>query len=330
MHKVVFVTLYYNRASEVDVTLTSMLAAKIDGVHIIAVDDGSTDHTYEELLKFKEYGVEVITGKNKGFSKCLYDVLDGVDSQYIAICGSGDICHKDRILDQIELMDNRPDISFCGTASRNIDIDSNKVVDIQKFSDGELAAQDFYESPPFTHGTVMIRTSAYKKVGGYDSRFYFCQDWDLWFRLLEVGKGYFINKNLYDRRLLLDGASFNAKKTEKQLVYKYLALFFFKNKNLDRDEYMNNLVLDKVIHDLNFSNEIRKDMSSRYIKLFIIRDFSGARELRDILNERYDGLLFKCLLIFYLIKIPVKYNIGVSFLSGFLRSGLYLFRKFSK
>lgn len=328
MHKIVFITLYYNRSAEVDVTLQSMLAAKTENMHIIAVDDGSTDDTYQKLLQYQDCGVEVVTGENKGFTKSLCNLLEKVDSEYIAICGSGDICHKDRIRTQLDIMDLNKNIAFCGTSSRNIDIEKNQVVDYQNFKEGFLEAANFFDSPPFTHGTVMIRTSAYKAVGGYDERFYLCQDWDLWLRLLSVGDAYFINKNLYDRRLLLDGASFNAQKAELQLVYKYLALYFYKNQNINRDLYLDNFDMKNIINSLNIKNKIRSNMSSRFIKLVLLRDFKGATTTRSILNENYGGLLLKYTIVFYLIFIPIRFNIGVSFLSRFLRVIFDLFRKF--
>lgn len=330
MYKVVFITIYYNRAAEVDVTLRSMLAAKNEDVHIIAVDDGSTDDTYNNLLKYEPYGVEVITSENRGFTKTLSSLLENIDSEYIAICGSGDVCHKDRISTQIQFMDSHQDVVFCGTASRNIDAETYEVVDYQKYNDGYLSKKDFNESPPFTHGAAVIRASAYHQVGGYDTKFLFCQDWDLWLRLLDIGKGYFINQNLYDRRLLLDGASFNAKKTEKQLIYKYLALFFSKNKNIDRKIYMNSRDVDSIVIDLKLAQKIRKDMCARLIKLYLMKDVKGSQELMGIINEKYHGIYLPYLIIYTIIYIPVKYNLGLSYISKTLRSTLSFIRKFHK
>lgn len=328
MYKVLFVTFYYNRASEVKLTLDSMVKAKVDRTHVVAVNDGSMDNTLDVLLDYKNKNndIEIISQKNTGFSKCIASILEDVNTEYIAICGSGDICHKERLKRQVELMDRMPDVVFCGTASRNIDINTNKVIDLQEFSEGEIYAKDLLNAPPFTHGTVMIRASAYKKVGGYDPNFIFSQDWDLWFRLLSIGKGYFINEQLYDRRLLLDGASFNAKKAEIQLFFKYLAIYFNNNKTVDRNNYLKNLDFNKIKKDLNLEDKIKKDLASRYVKLISIKDFSGAKEILNIINNQYGGIGLFYLFIGQIVFISAKYNLGYRYLSWALRKGVDLAR----
>lgn len=330
MHKVVLATFYYNRGSEVDVTLRSMIATSDRTTQIIAVDDGSTDDTYQQLMKFKSNQVEIISGNNRGLTRCLYETFENVESEYIAICGSGDICHPDRLKVQVAFMDANPHITFCGTASRNIDAITRAEVDIQDYTERELTAQDFFHSPPFTHGSVIIRTDAYKKVGGYDQRFYFSQDWDLWFRLLSIGPGYFINNKLYDRRLLLDGASFSPKKAELQLIYKYLAIYFYNHNNQNRDELLNNFDVNKVISKLLLKDLLKKNLSSRYIKLIAIKDYDGADKLHMIAKDQYEGIDFKYRLLAKIIILLTKSGINYITINKMLRFVLNFTRKNEK
>lgn len=290
MAKITFITLYFNRGNEVDVTMNSMLAASVENTSIIAVDDGSSDHTATKLVRFEANGVKVVSHLNKGFTRSLIDIIDSVDSEYIAICGSGDICHSKRLKRQMAVMEAMPDVAFCGTASRNIDAETGTVIDTQVYREGILHAQDFYESPPFTHGTVVFRNSAYKGAGGYDPRFIFSQDWDLWLRMLSIGKGYFINEFLYDRRVLADGASFSARKAEKQLLFKHAALYFNQNGQSKRDIILRGIMSHGVNALPDGIPAMRRDLSNRYLKLLLVDDTANANGIKEILNSTYGGI----------------------------------------
>jgi hypothetical protein len=50
---------------------------------------------------------------------------------------------------------------------------------------------------PSHHGSVMFRKEHYERVGGYRREFYLAQDWDLWFRLAEVGRYQVLPEALY-------------------------------------------------------------------------------------------------------------------------------------
>jgi hypothetical protein len=75
---------------------------------------------------------------------------------------------------------------------------------------------------PSHHGSVMFRKSAYEHVGGYRHQFYVAQDWDLWYRLAEIGKFQKIPKTLYGARL--SPGSISAQQIKKQELFGKLAL----------------------------------------------------------------------------------------------------------
>jgi hypothetical protein len=54
---------------------------------------------------------------------------------------------------------------------------------------------------PTHHGSVMFRREAYSRVGGYRQHFYYGQDYDLWFRLAEIGKFGMLDDCLLEARL---------------------------------------------------------------------------------------------------------------------------------
>ena len=70
------------------------------------------------------------------------------------------------------------------------------------------------------HGTAMVRRSALIEAGGYDERFQFAQDYDLWLRLSEIGELRNIGEYLYALRRW-EGAITNAKKEMQDQYAEY-------------------------------------------------------------------------------------------------------------
>ncbi len=60
---------------------------------------------------------------------------------------------------------------------------------------------------PTSHPSVMMRTEAYHEAGGYRWQFYYGQDWDLWYRLAELGRFAMIPDVLYRVRVMPLGIS---------------------------------------------------------------------------------------------------------------------------
>jgi len=71
---------------------------------------------------------------------------------------------------------------------------------------------------PAHHGSVMFRKSAYLAVGGYRKEFYYGQDWDLWYRLGEVGCFQMCRKKLYQAQVTADSISSVSQKEQEKIA----------------------------------------------------------------------------------------------------------------
>ena len=100
----------------------------------------------------------------------------------------------------------------------------------------EPDVKDFPKSTPFCHAPCMVRTKAYKAVGGYtvDKRLLREEDYHLWIKMYKQGfRGYTIKEPLYmmrDDRNAARRRTFRARKNEayvKHLACKELRLPFY-------------------------------------------------------------------------------------------------------
>jgi glycosyltransferase involved in cell wall biosynthesis len=324
--KVFIISPFYNRESVVKQTVDSLLSQDYLNYEIIIIDDGSTDNTQKLLSSYSDEKLNVIVQENKGFTSSLINIIDKLDCDYVAIHGSGDVSHSNRLSAQVAFLENNPDVGFCGTASVNVEPATEEVVDYQKYNNLYLTKEDFYRSPPFTHGTVMFRLKDYKVSGGYDSRFEYSQDWDLWLRMVVIKRGAMLSDILYTRHVLKDGASFNPKKAMKQLFFKYLALDIHEGK-VDRNSFFNDVKCIAQFDD-DIKYRVMRDLEMRYFKLILLGADAESKELKRYLIEEYGKHSLFFMILNTIIRFLVYFGFAPSRMSEKVRYIFDFYKKF--
>ncbi|MGH7565430.1 MAG: hypothetical protein ACREK2_01230, partial [Gemmatimonadota bacterium] len=125
--------------------------------------------------------------------------------RYIARQDAADLSRPGRLALQRRALDADPLLAFvsCWTEYRGPGMeylyttrDSGKArepADVVVAVDGRPTLAD----GPTHHGSVMFRKELYERVGGYRREFFLAQDWDLWFRLAELGRYQALPEDLY-------------------------------------------------------------------------------------------------------------------------------------
>ncbi len=218
--KVSVVCAWYNRSQYIVESIQSILDQDYDNFEVIIVNDGSTDDRVANILdRFNSDKVKVIHQDNSGFTYAIKNAIAHSSGEFIAVHGAGDISKPQRLSKLIECMMSDDNIAAVGsgTAQYPVDYPLRK----RYFKPEEICTYiQLQKNMPFVHGTVMYRKSAYELTNGYDSRFKYCSDWDLFFRLLEVGKITSVNDYLYEQRIFSDGFSFSPKHKFNQIWFK--------------------------------------------------------------------------------------------------------------
>lgn len=279
--KVSIVSLYYNRSSYVEASVQSLLDQTYANLEIVLVDDCSSDGTYEKMLSVTQGDSRVVLKRNQenmGFTTTLARTIDGLDSDYIAIHGSGDISIADRVEKQAAFLKEHEDVVMIGS-SVTLELGSNKVRHLIR-DDQKEHSRHIVMINPFVHGEVMFRLDVYRSVGGYRSQFVFAQDRDLWLRMAKVGKLRSLKDILYVKKKLNEGVSDEPKKLLKQrILSNYARSLYFKENSLE----------DYVSND-TFTTDFASLELSRYSVLEIIKTMHGRRmkvreELMDLLGR---------------------------------------------
>lgn len=173
--------------------ISGILDQNYDNFEIIVVDDGSSDDTLLILkeIRRKDERVKIISnGKNLGFAKSLNIGVKAASGKYIARLDDDDIwIDKDKTKKQVEFLEKNKEYILVGGG-----------VIVKKESDGEEVARYLFPEKDekirmfllshnlFLHSGVVFPKSVFDKVGGYDEKFGFFADADLWLKMGTTGK----------------------------------------------------------------------------------------------------------------------------------------------
>ncbi|MDE6526383.1 MAG: glycosyltransferase [Muribaculaceae bacterium] len=195
----------YNCAPTLAEALDSLLAQTYQSFKVIMCDDGSADRTLEianeYALKYPDKFIVIRNERNMGLNFTLNHCLEHVDTEFVARMDGDDISMPDRFEKEIAFLDSHPDIAIVSTPMIYFD----ETGDFRTGAGGNKypTKNDFVKGTPFCHAPCMVRTEAYKAVGGYsvDPRLLRVEDYHLWLKMYAKGyRGYVLPEPLYKMR----------------------------------------------------------------------------------------------------------------------------------
>ena len=193
----------YNCAPTLQEALDSLYVQTYQGFKIILCDDGSKDDTLkiaEENAKKHENVIVIKNEHNMGLNYTLNHCLEYADTEFCARMDGDDTCHPTRFEKEIKFLDEHPEYAIVSTTMHHFD---EMGIFRTGMASGEPKPSDDPKGVPFNHAPCMIRTSAYKTVGGYSvsGKLLRQEDYHLWLKMYEKGfRGYMLNEPLYNMR----------------------------------------------------------------------------------------------------------------------------------
>lgn len=194
----------YNCAPTLAEALDSLLAQTYQHFKVIMCDDGSKDNTTEVAQSYADRHPDkfilIRNERNMGLNYTLNHCLEYADTEYVARMDGDDISLPQRFEREISFLDEHPDIAIVSTPM--IYFDENG--DFRQDTGGyEVTKKHFRYGSPFCHAPCMVRTGAYRDVGGYtvSKSLLGVEDYHLWFKMYAKGyKGYNLKEPLYKMR----------------------------------------------------------------------------------------------------------------------------------
>lgn len=185
-----------NGARYVRQAIRSIQKQTLSDLECIVVDDGSTDRTPEvvERMVREDDRLRMIRLDPSGIAIASNAGTEAARAPVIARMDGDDIAHPKRLEQQLSVLEGHPDLSFLGALERrrlNFQLLWPRWPANTADPDAELTRltfEDFAQETHFIHPTLVFRTKAIERLGGYDDTFHYGEDSDLYLRATAAGE----------------------------------------------------------------------------------------------------------------------------------------------
>jgi len=162
--------------------IQSVISQTYENWELIIVVNCSVDNSLAIAQKYQRIDPRIIVLKSN-IGQLNYNLNLGLDvakGTFIARIDADDINHQDRLETQLKLMRS---YHVVGSAVQFVDINDNVLgLSSLPHKNDDIRKKIFYRSV-LSHPTVMIRKDVLLSIGGYQGG-QFCEDYDLWLRLM--------------------------------------------------------------------------------------------------------------------------------------------------
>lgn len=264
----------YNAERFLKECIESILTQTYKNWELIIIDDGSKDATSRIIQSFKDSRIRYFkNNKNLGIVKSLNKGIKNAQGKYIARIDADDKMRPDRLYKQIHFLSKNLEYAIVGSTHCIIN-EHGFVKSYYSYPQSNEEVQFFKNFiNPFSHPSVMIRKEIFNEFS-YNLDFPYCEDYNLWFNILEKYKGYNLPEALTEYRIHGDNISIQKSKQQKENT---IALIV---DNLEK-QYPNISIEEIKIHNalllgfakLYFNSEEKISKLSDWIKKIVLAKF---------------------------------------------------------
>lgn len=200
----------YNSEEFIRPAIESILCQSFKDFEFLIINDGSKDSSLEIIRKYadKDKRIRLISRANVGLTKSLNEGVEEAHGEFIARMDSDDISTPDRLEKEVAFLDSHPDIALVGSNYTIIEEKTGEpkvTTNIFTHPDDLKATQVMCNQ--FGHGSILMRTSVVREMGGYDSSVGHVEDYHLWTRISRKYDIANIREPLYLYRSVASGVS---------------------------------------------------------------------------------------------------------------------------
>ena len=179
----------YNAEAYVREAVESILAQSFTDFELILINDGSTDGSGAILRDLAAHDTRIVLVErpNNGFISALNEGIERARADLIARMDADDVAMPERFALQYARMIEEPELAVLGGSMRLMDKAGNIIGLTEYPLTPKETARSVEDGCPVSNATVIMRRDAVLKTGGYRRAFLYCEDYDLWLRMSELG-----------------------------------------------------------------------------------------------------------------------------------------------
>lgn len=243
MPKITVLMPVYNGELYIKEAMDSILNQTYSDFEFLILDDASTDQTVALIKTYVDSRIKLIEKPvNTGYTNSLNQGLQLAKGEYIARMDADDISLPERLAKQVAFLEANPEIVLCGSWV-NI-IGSSDVIEVPE-NNNEIKVA-LLRGNCMAHPSVMMRKQVLDTFSVvYDVSKEPAEDYDLWVRLVAIGKLHNLKEVLLNYRVHITQVS---QKRKQQQIASALAtrIQIIENLNYSFTERENDL-LKKII-----------------------------------------------------------------------------------
>lgn len=223
--KVAVVMPVYNCEAYVAEAVESILGQTFEGFELLVVDDGSSDGSSDIVGSFSDPRIRIVRQEHSGYIAALNLGLELTSAPYYARMDADDVSARERLGIQYKYMESHANVVALGTSYHEIEHGKTRAV-VRCAAEPEEILERLMGHNVLANGTIMIRTEALRKVGGFDTRCEPYEDYELWERLSRAGDLACLGDDLYAYRFHGGNVSIRKRTTQILGIFGVQARFF--------------------------------------------------------------------------------------------------------
>ncbi len=208
----------YENERTVARAVASILAQTERDLELIVIDDGSRDGSSgaaREAIGSDPRGRVMRLECNLGIARSLNAGLEAAAAPFVAIQDADDYSVPDRLERQLAVLVSDPDVAVVGARMREVDEAGRTLRPRTSFAAGDIDPV-LLRFNPIPNGSALLRRDATRAAGGYDPRYRYAAEYDLWLRLAERHRLLALDEELCTR--VMGGGNVAARAERAQLA----------------------------------------------------------------------------------------------------------------
>ncbi len=198
----VLMTGYKSNKEYLRLALDSIKAQTYSNKELVFVDDGCDDETITLVRSYSNhFPVNILHNKvNLGLARSLNNGISAAKGEFIARLDDDDIMLPERLAVQINFLTSNPDYSGCWSEYETID-NNGDVTNLSAIGDINFEKQFISKGNCCAHSSLTMRKAVLDELNGYNAKYLYAQDFELYTRLLPNHKMQCLDQCLIQYRI---------------------------------------------------------------------------------------------------------------------------------
>jgi glycosyltransferase involved in cell wall biosynthesis len=206
----------YENERTVARAVASILAQTEPRLQLIVIDDGCRDGSAaaaREAIGADPRGSVLSMERNLGIARSLNEGLRAAAAPLVAIQDADDYSDPERLRLQRAALEAEPDLAVVGTRMREVDAAGRELRPRTSFVAGYVGPV-LMRFNPIPNGCSLFRRDVALGVGGYDPRYRYATEYDLWLRIAEHHRLLTLDAELCTREMGGDNVAARAERAQ--------------------------------------------------------------------------------------------------------------------